>query len=56
MVHLFMKYLDNNGFQEQDEGGRIYVIKGKDEKIWDRPRKDLQVFHFAPLSGVDRGI
>jgi hypothetical protein len=48
-----MKYLDNNGFQEQDEGGRIYVIKGKDEKIWDRPRKDLQVFHFAPLSGVD---
>jgi hypothetical protein len=48
-----MKYLDSNGFQEQDGGGRIYVIKGKDEKIWDRPRKDLQVFHFAPLSGVD---
>ncbi len=33
---LFMKYLNNNGFQEQDEGGRICVIKGKDEKIWDK--------------------
>ncbi len=50
---LFMKYVDNNGFQEQDEGGKIFVIKGKDEKIWDRLRRDPQVFHFAPLSGGD---
>jgi hypothetical protein len=42
-----MKYLDNNGFQEQDEGGRICVIKGKDEKLWDKPRRDLQIFHVA---------
>jgi hypothetical protein len=28
---LFMKYLDGNRFMEQDEGGRICVIKGKDE-------------------------
>jgi hypothetical protein len=28
---LFMKYLDGNRFVEQDEGGRICVIKGKDE-------------------------
>jgi hypothetical protein len=34
---LFMKYLDNNGFQEQYEGGRICVIKCKDEKLWDEP-------------------
>jgi len=26
-----MKYLDGNKFVEQDEGGRICVIKGKDE-------------------------
>ncbi len=52
---LFMKYLDNNGFQEQDEGGKICVIKGKDEKIWDQPKKDPRVFHFAPLSGGDQG-
>jgi hypothetical protein len=32
---LFMKYLDNNGFHEQDEGGTICVIKCKDEKLWD---------------------
>ncbi len=47
-----MKYLDNNGFQEQDEGGRICVIKGKDEKLWDKPRRDLQIFHVALWSGV----
>jgi hypothetical protein len=35
-----MKYLDNNGF-EWDEGDRIYVIEGKDEKLWDMPRRDL---------------
>jgi hypothetical protein len=29
--------LDNNGFKDWDEGGRIYVIKGKDEKLWDMP-------------------
>ncbi len=45
---LFMKYLDNKGFQEQDEGGRICVLKGKDEKLWGRPRRDLEVFHHAP--------
>jgi hypothetical protein len=38
---LFMKYLDNNGFQEQDKGGIICVFKGKDENFWDRPRRDL---------------
>ncbi len=45
---LFMKYLDNNGFQEQDEGGIICALKGKDEKLSDRPRKDLKVFHHVP--------
>jgi hypothetical protein len=44
---LFMKYLDNNGFREQDEGGRICVIKSKGEKLWDKPKKDLQIFHVA---------
>ncbi len=45
---LFMKYLDGNEFLEQDEAGRICVIKGKDEKLWDRPRRDLQIYHAAP--------
>lgn len=30
---FFMKYLDNNGFQEQDKGGKTYALKGKDEKL-----------------------
>ncbi len=29
---LFMKYLDGNKFLEQDEGGQICVINGKDEQ------------------------
>lgn len=44
---LFVKYLDGNGFLEQDEGGRICVIKGKDDKLWDKLRKDLQLFHIT---------
>ncbi len=28
---LFVKYLDGNGFLEQDEGGLICFIKGKDD-------------------------
>lgn len=42
-----MKYLDNNGFWKQDEGGKICVIKSKGEKLWDEPKKDLQIFHVA---------
>jgi len=34
-LFLFMKYLDNNGFQEQDKGGIICVFKGKDENLWE---------------------
>jgi hypothetical protein len=42
-----VKYLDGNGFMDQDEGGRIYVIKGEKKQLWDRPKKDLQVFHIT---------
>ncbi len=42
---LCMKYLDNNGFQEQDEGGKICFMKGEDEKLWDKLWRDLQIFH-----------
>jgi hypothetical protein len=34
-----MKYLNGKGFLEQDEGGRICVIKRKDDRLWDRPIK-----------------
>lgn len=44
---LFVKYLDGNGFMDQDEGGRIYVIKGENKQLWHRSKKDLQVFHIT---------
>jgi len=47
-LFLFMKYLDNNEFLEQDKGGKIYALKRKDEKLLDIPKRDLQVFHHAP--------
>jgi hypothetical protein len=34
---LFVKYLDGSGYIDHDEGGRICVIKGKEEQLWDGP-------------------
>jgi hypothetical protein len=34
---MFVRYLDGHGFLEQDEGKRVCVVKGKDDKLWDRP-------------------
>jgi hypothetical protein len=34
---LFVKYYDGHGFLDHDEGGRICVIKGKDDQLWVRP-------------------
>ncbi len=30
---LFVNYLDGNVFMEQNEGGRICVVKGKEEQL-----------------------
>jgi hypothetical protein len=43
-----MKYLDWKGFLEHDEGGRICVIKRKDDRLWDTPKRDFQVYHVTP--------
>jgi hypothetical protein len=42
---IFVRYLDGHGFLQHDERGRIYVVKGEDEKLWERPWRDLQLFH-----------
>jgi hypothetical protein len=39
--YLFIRYLDGHGFLDQDEGGKICVVKGKNEKMWDRFQCDL---------------
>ncbi len=45
---LFLNYLDDNGFMEQDEGGRMCVAKGE-EQFWDKLEQDLWLFHFAQV-------
>jgi hypothetical protein len=35
-------------FLEKDEGETICVIKGEDEKLWDKLRQDFQLYHVAP--------
>ncbi len=52
---LFVKYLDGNGLFDQNEGIRIYVIKGKDEQLCNCPKKDLQLYHSAPWRGMTKG-
>ncbi len=42
---LFLKYLDGDGFIEQDEKGKMCVVKGKTKQLWDRPQRDLQMFY-----------
>ncbi len=42
---IFVRYLDGHGFLQHDERGRIYVVKREDEKLWERPWRDLQLFH-----------
>jgi hypothetical protein len=38
---MFVKYLDGHWFLQQGEGGGFCVVKGKDDKLWDRLRHDL---------------
>lgn len=55
--YLFIRYLDADGFLDQDEGGKICVVKSKNEKMWDRLQCDLQLFHSAlALSGLWHSI
>jgi hypothetical protein len=43
--YAFMKYKDEKGCREFDDGGRICILKGIDGKQWERVRRDLQVFN-----------
>ncbi len=39
---MFVKYLDGNGSRR-----KICAIKEKEKQLWDRPWKDLQLFHIT---------
>jgi hypothetical protein len=47
--YLFLNYLDGNGLMEQDERGKMYVVKSKEKQLWDRPHRDLQLYHSAQV-------
>lgn len=42
-LFLFIKYLDGNGYMDQDEGSRICVVQDKEEQLWDKPRRNCTV-------------
>ncbi len=44
---MFVRHINGHGFLEQDEGRRVCVVKGKNEKLWDSLQQDLQLFHLA---------
>jgi hypothetical protein len=43
--YLFVTHTDGIGNLEFEEGSRICVIQDADGNRWERPRKDLQVYH-----------
>jgi hypothetical protein len=43
--YAFMKYKDEKGCREFDDGNRVHILKGIDGKQWERARHDLQVFN-----------
>jgi hypothetical protein len=43
--YLFVTHTDEIGKIEFQEGSRICVIQDADGNQWERPHKDLQVYH-----------
>jgi hypothetical protein len=40
-LYAFVKYKDEKGYREFDDGSRICIMKGIDGKQWQRARLDL---------------
>jgi hypothetical protein len=43
--YLFVAHNDGLGTFDADEGSRICIIQDGDGNQWERPRRDLQVYH-----------
>ncbi len=41
----FMKYKDEKGCREFDDGCQVYILQGIDGKQWKQANHDLHVFH-----------
>jgi hypothetical protein len=48
---LFVNYLNGKGSLEQDEGGHICVIKGRDDELW----IDLEEIYRSIMLHLDGG-
>jgi hypothetical protein len=45
--YIFVDYKDGKGFQEQDHGSRMCILKDLKRQCWERSKRDLQVYMFA---------
>jgi hypothetical protein len=43
--YLFVEHTDGLGNFDSDEGSRICILQDGDGNQWERPRRDLQVYH-----------
>jgi len=43
-LYIFIDYKDGKGFQEQDHGGKIYILKDLKRQHWEWSRRDLQLY------------
>ncbi len=43
--YLFVTHNDGLGTFDADEGSQIYIIQDRDGNQWERPCRDLQVYH-----------
>ncbi len=43
--YLFVAHADGIGNLDFEEGSRICIIQDADGNQWERPRRDLQVYH-----------
>ncbi len=43
--YLFVTHVDGIGNLDFEEGSRICIIQDADGNQWERPRRDLQVYH-----------
>jgi hypothetical protein len=44
-LYAFVKYKDEKGYKEFDDGKRVYILEGINGKQWDHAKCDLQVFN-----------
>jgi len=42
--YFFVEYKDDKGFQEQDHGSKMCILKDLKRQCWEQSRKDLQLY------------